>query len=213
MFFRQFSAIILATSLATGCGPVASTPTEKAVASSVDQSDKSADLPKKPDNTTDSIKKIQPVVSAKKKEDESIPTGGKFWSSPVKASRDGMTFTPGIRFWIWPVEDREFEAKEGNLSIKFHWKLRPDQKAPQEQNDGVFAHIDFLSEASGTTNINMQSHRLKLKTNASEGIVDVTFDLKDFSGKGEVLFFLSGESFVPKNTDSNLLLLKATYPK
>ena len=158
-----------------------------------------------------------PATPTESKEPEdvakSIQKGGKFWSSPAKASRGDTSFTPGDRFWVWPVEDRVFEAKDGKLPMKFHWRVRPGQKPPQEKNDGVFAHIDFLSEGGGATNINSQSHRLELKTGASEGIFEVTFELKDFSGKVDILFFLSGEVIFPQKTDSNLLWLKAMFPK
>ena len=141
-----------------------------------------------------------------------IQQGGKFWSSPTKASRGDTSFAPGDRFWVWPVEDRVFEAEDGKLPIKFHWRVRPGQKPSQEKNDPVFANIDFLSEGGGATNINFQGHRLELKTGASEGIFELTFDVKNFSGEGGVLFFLNSALFSEK-TDSNLLLLKVKFTK
>ena len=156
----------------------------------------------------------KPEPESKQPEDvaKSIQKGGKFWSSPVKVSRGDTSFAPGDRFWVWPVEDRVFEAEDGKLPIKFHWRVRPGQKPSQEKNDPVFANIDFLSEGGGATNINFQGHRLELKTGASEGIFELTFDVKTFSGEGGVLFFLSS-AFFSEKTDSNLLLLKVKFTK
>ncbi len=143
----------------------------------------------------------------------STQKGGNSWSSPAGASVGDTPFAPGDRFWVWPVEDRVLEVKDRKVPVKFHWRVRPGQKPPQVKDDGIFAHIYFLSERGGEKCFVFQARRLTLKIGASDDISEVVLDVKNVPEKGEVLFFLGGETAFPKKAGSNLLWLRVRVPR
>jgi hypothetical protein len=138
-----------------------------------------------------------------------IEKGANNWSSASEASIGTETITAGARFWIWPSDDKTYEAVSGNLTIRFHWFLRPGQKPLGPQSD-EFVGAEIRAIMPGRVFVAYIPVK-GIAPGEKGGIATATFDLHDARGEGKIWFSLAtprSQMRIP----SNLLHMAVKVP-
>lgn len=158
-----------------------------------------------------------------------VRKGGKFWKDCPEAAEEGRTVRPGDRFLIWPAEDRMFTVKAfrmmvpadigtiemywGDLTTKFHWRVRPGKQAPgADEAEQLLAYYRFTPRDNpGRTSL---THgRIQLKKGVRTGEFEYQLTFMFLGGDGSLLFWLARPSGAPVSNLIELQLKAIVLPE
>ncbi len=134
---------------------------------------------------------------------ELLKKGGKHWSAAEKGTVVSGEVKPGNRLLIWPADDRVYEAKDGKVTIKLHWMVRPGQEPPPK-DDPLFFYTLGAPNVEGFGG-------LKLGSGTKGGTVEVSWDVRSLRlrGQSDMLLYLVHKS---KEPVTNLLRIEVRLP-